>query len=412
MVGESPNSMPLPRILYCTDTYPPQVNGVSVVTALSVAGLAARGWEVAVVAPAYPGAGSDPFRSDASSPTVEVLHIPSVSLPLYPDVRLAAPNYRAIRAAVAVFDPDLVHSETEFVIGRLGQVAGNRAGIPLASSYHTDFSRYAAAYGMSALRGTITGYLGRFHRRSVRTYTPSAAAKADLVRLGVRNVEVWGRGVDATTFHPTRRSAPLRDAYGQRDTMLFLHVGRLAREKGVERILEAYRLAAAQLPAGRAHLIIAGAGPQEVELRAHAPPGVTFLGNLDRATVLPRLYASCDAFVFASLTETLGLVVLEAMASGLPVVACPAGGVADHLRDDENGIACAPGDPSAMARAMVTLAFDRDRCRRLAAGARATAEALSWDNELDRLDSSYRELIEIGRPAKLPPRPGALAYSA
>ena len=110
--------------------------------------------------------------------------------------------------------------------------------------------------------------------------------------------------------------------------------------------------------------------------------------------MLPRLYASADAFLFSSLTETLGLVVLEAMASGLPVIATPAGGVADHLRDGVNGIAYPPGDITAMAHAMVSLALDRERRVSLGAGARRSAEALNWEWELDRLDESYREICD------------------
>lgn len=140
------------------------------------------------------------------------------------------------------------------------------------------------------------------------------------------------------------------------------------------------------------HLVIAGAGPKDAERRAVAPQSVTFLGNLDRQSVLPRLYASCDAFVFSSLTETLGPVILEAMASGLPVIATPAGGVADHLHDDVNGIAYPPNDVDALARAMVSLALDRPRVKRLATGARATAERLSWEAELDRLDAIYSDV--------------------
>jgi len=391
------------RVLYCTDTYPPQVNGVSVVTALSVAGLRARGWETVVIAPRYPGNGPDPFDPGGDPTQRErIVGIANVSLPLYPDVRLAAPDIRTVVTEVRRFSPDLVHCATEFVLGRVGQWAAMREGIPVVSSYHTDFSRYVAAYGAPWLRGTVTRYIGRFHSRSRRVFTPSAPAREDLRAFGVRNVEVWGCGVDTDAFHPSRRSAPLRDAYGSRDTCIFLHVGRLAPEKGVDRILEAYGRARAQVPAGTMHLIIAGAGPKEAELRESAADGITFLGNLDRNTVLPRLYASCDAFVFSSLTETLGLVVLEAMASGLPVIATPAGGVADHLYDGVNGIAYPPGDVDALSRAMVGLALDRQRARRLGAGARATAERLSWEVELDRLDAIYRDVCGFARAASEP----------
>ena len=136
----------------------------------------------------------------------------------------------------------------------------------------------------------------------------------------------------------------------------FLYVGRLAPEKRVAQVVDAFRVASEMVPRGVIHLVIAGAGPREAELRAAAPPGVTFLGVLDRRSRLPDLYANCDAFVFASVTETLGLVVLEAMASGLPVIAVPEGGVRDHLRDGRNGIACRAGDVSGMALAMVRIA--------------------------------------------------------
>ena len=137
-----------------------------------------------------------------------------------------------------------------------------------------------------------------------------------------------------------------------------------------------------------------------------------FLGILDREVSLPRLYASADAFLFSSITETLGLVVLEAMASGLPVIATPAGGVADHLRDDENGIAFPAFDADAMAAAIVDLTMNVAHRRRLAEGARQTALALDWEAELDRLDASYRAVLS--REAIAPPRmaPGIFENNA
>jgi glycosyltransferase involved in cell wall biosynthesis len=143
------------------------------------------------------------------------------------------------------------------------------------------------------------------------------------------------------------------------------------------------------------HLVMAGTGPSEAELRAAASPDVSFLGFLERRTRLPDLYANCDAFVFASVTETLGLVVLEAMASGLPVVAAPAGGVRDHLRDGQNGLAYQAGNIEAMAHAMVKLAWEGGLARRLGRGARATAEELTWEREMERLDRSYREVCKV-----------------
>ncbi|MDB4878068.1 MAG: glycosyltransferase [Gemmatimonadetes bacterium] len=382
-----------PRVLYCTDTYLPQVNGVSIVTALSVAGLRARGWECLVAAPRYPAVlpHGPRHEPDAAGQSIQV---PSVAFPPYPDIRLAAPSYGMISRAVARFKPDIVHSATEFMIGRLGQIAAARAGIVRLSSYHTDFSRYTTAYGLPWLRGPVSRYIARFHQRSGRVFTPSAPAREDLRALGVSDVEVWGRGVDIASFAPAQRSDGLRTAYGVEKAVLFLHVGRLAAEKGVDRLVRAFNKARESLPAGAARLIVAGAGPEEEALRVLAGPDVLFLGVLDRARALPRLYASADVFLFASLTETLGLVVLEAMASGLPVVAPPAGGVADHLRHDVNGIAVGPDDVDGMARAIVALTLDSGLRARLAAGARETAIGLDWEAELDRLDTSYRDVLE------------------
>jgi phosphatidylinositol alpha 1,6-mannosyltransferase len=387
------------RVLYCTDTYPPQVNGVSVVTALSAAGLTRRGWECAIIAPRYPAETLAGWEAPDEH-VAAIASLPSVAIPGYAEVRLAVAGGREVAETVRRFRPDLVHCETEFSIGRMGQRAAAAAGVPLVSSYHTDFGRYAQAYGFAWLRPAVTGYLRRFHRRSRRVYTPSAVAKGELAALGLDDVEVWGRGVDTRVFHPARRSQELRERLGMGSRFTFVYVGRLAPEKRVDVVLDAFRQATAQVPRGVIHLVVAGTGPSEAELRAAAPPEVTFLGLLDRRDALPDLYANCDAFVFASVTETLGLVVLEAMASGLPVIAAPEGGVRDHLRDGANGLAYGAGDSAAMARAMVLLVGEWELSRRLARQARRTAEGLSWESELDRLDASYRDVV-AGPPASL-----------
>jgi phosphatidylinositol alpha 1,6-mannosyltransferase len=391
------------RVLYCTDTYPPQVNGVSIVTAVSVAGLTGAGWTCAVAAPRYP-----PDLHAASGPDLavpaagcEVHSFPSVAAPFYPEVRLARPSSARLASLIAGFRPDLVHCETEFGIGWAGKTAAERAGIPVVSSYHTNFASYTEAYGARWLRGLVTRYISRFHRTSRRVYTPSSVARDDLLRMGLPDVEVWGRGVDTELFHPGRRSDAMRAAFGMGSRYTFLYVGRLAPEKRVAQVVDAFRVASEMVPRGVIHLVIAGAGPREAELRAVAPPDVTFLGVLDRRSRLPDLYANCDAFVFASVTETLGLVVLEAMASGLPVIAVPEGGVRDHLRDGRNGIACRDDDVPGMALAMVRIATEWGLSRRLARGARNTVEPLSWDREIERLDRSYREIVAQSLPAGL-----------
>jgi phosphatidylinositol alpha 1,6-mannosyltransferase len=387
------------RVLYCTDTYPPQVNGVSVVTAVSVAGLSRLGWECAVVAPRYPAATHAIWKEHAahSERPAVMVSLPSVPLPGYSEIRLTLPTLGPILRLVDSFRPDLIHCATEFTVGRLGQLAAAQAGLPLVSSYHSDFSRYADAYGKSWLRGTVSSYLKRFHKRSRRVYTPSSVSREDLLRLNVSEVEVWGRGVDAQLYHPGRRSAARRAELGLGERFTFLYVGRLASEKRPEQIIDAFRLARDMMPRNSIQLIMTGTGPREAELRDVAPPGVTFLGFLDRRSRLPDLYANCDAFVFASVTETLGLVVLEAMASGLPVVAAPAGGVRDHLRDGQNGLEYPAGNTYAMATAMARVAWEGGLARRLGAGARRTAEEMTWEREIERLDRSYREVCGLAQ---------------
>lgn len=391
----------MPRLLVCTDTYPPQVNGVSVVTSLTVEGLSRRGWECAVVAPRFPARldagvfGGGAREGDSTQPVANerLTTVPSISLPIYPDIRVCLPSPWRVRRAISEFRPDIVHCATEGILGRLGQREALRRGIPVVTSYHTEFAQYARAYGVGWLYGPITRYVSAFHKRARRTYTPGGPARESLRANGVADVEVWGRGVDTERFRPSLRDESLRESLGVRNRFAFLLVTRLAAEKGVHVVLDAYRRASARLAPDSTRLLIAGAGPERTALEATAPPGAVFLGFVERQRALPILYASCDVFCYASTTETLGLVVLEAMSAGLPVIAAPAGGVADHLRDGINGIAYPAGDAEAMASAMISLANDPEGRAVLSNGARTTAEGLTWEMELDRLDRSLRGVV-------------------
>ncbi len=379
------------RILFCTDTYPPQVNGVSVVTALSVQGLRARGWDVEVIAPKYPESHQVVFAPELMQD--QLTSIPSVPLPGYSDIRLAAPARSTVRDVIERFQPDVVHSATEFVIGRMGQSAAMHRGITVTTSYHTDFAKYTESYGVPFMRGTVQRWIRRFHANGARIFTPSDPSRDDLIELGLKDVEVWGRGVDDVLFHPSKRSLALRQRLSLGNAFTFLHVGRLAPEKGIDVLLNAFALVEKALGPDAVKLVVAGAGPSLAGLRERAPRNVTFLGNLDRQRELPALYASADAFLFASTTETLGLVVLEAMAAGLPVIATPAGGVADNLRDGENGLAFPAMDAAACASAMQRLVADRALQLTLRDGARKWSERRTWEHEMDRLDASYREVL-------------------
>jgi glycosyltransferase involved in cell wall biosynthesis len=393
----------MPRVLFCTDTYPPQVNGVSVVTAGMVSGLHQRGWECAVLGPSYPLTG----RRLLWPPDVaRGFEVPAMGLPSYPDVRVSWPSSRLVRSVFDDFQPDLVHCATEFSIGFRGMQEARKRGIPVCSTSHTDFSRYCGAYGVPFLRPVVRRWMREFHDRAVRTLVPSRAAQDDLRQIGVQRTMVWGGGVDADLFHPRRFSSTTRHRLGIGRAFTFLHVGRLAPEKNVELVLSAFSRARLQLPDMALRLIVAGAGPSEQVLRSYATHGVTFLGAVDRTSELPSLYASVDAFVTASTTETLGLVTLEAMASGLPVVACREGGLRDYLEHAHNGLAFVANDVDDCASAMVRLVSDASLQERLRSGARQTAEIWSSSRELDRIDELFRG--EITARARAPMSPHAL----
>lgn len=386
-------------MLYGTDSYLPQINGVSIVTALTLAGLQRLGWTCGVIAPAYPdGKRSAVPQPPSASLDIPVRSLPSVAWPPYPDLRLAWPARGLIRRWMREFRPDVVHCATEFVIGRLVLSVARELDIPCCTTYHTNFGQYAAAYGMPWLRGPVERWISHMHRRADRTFTPSTAARTELHRMGIRHTDVWGRGIDTDLFHPRHRSRAYRTSLGIDRAFTFLYVGRLAPEKNVAHLLTAFDQLQRERPSGSVHLLIAGHGPAEAALRRQAGAHVTFLGAQDRTTTLPVLYASADAFVFASTTETLGLVLLEAMASGLPVVAAAAGGVLDHVRDEDTGLSFAGGDVAGCARAMDRLINDPAIRQRLAAAGRQWAESHAWDVEMRRLDASYRELLSA-RPA-------------
>jgi len=384
------------RVLHCTDTFPPQVNGVSVVTALAVDGLMRRGVEVAVVAPRYRTDAPEWFTNQRRS--TAHLDLPAFDLPIYPDVRVSWPGMHQVERFARKFRPDLIHADTEFIVGRLGVRAARRLGVPLVTSFHTNFDQYFAAYGFPWLSGFVVGQIVAMHRRARRIYTPSSVSADWLRAHGLTQMEVWGRAINTRVFHPDRRSPEARARSARGETVTFLHVGRLAVEKNLEVLVRGFAIAREAL-GERVNLIIAGDGPVTGRLRAIAPPGVEFTGFVDREHQLPGVYASADAFLNTSTSETLGLVILEAMASGLAVAAVNAGGVADHLRHEENGLAIEPTEQG-VADAVIRLAADAPLRARLGQSARAWAESLDWEHELDRLVASYTEVITGTPPAR------------
>lgn len=381
------------RIALVTDTYLPEVNGVTTVLARMRRGLRDRGHVVHVIAPAYPQPGPDDEG---------VARNPSVPCPGYAAVRLSWPWTGAVRRELEQFAPDLVHVVTEGPLGRLGRRHALARGLPLVTSFHTDFPRYARHYLGAWAVGPARRYLRHFHGAAFATHTPSEITRRELVALGLPRAVVWGRGVDSATFTPGRRNLARRNQLVAGDRPLILHVGRLAAEKDVDTLIRTLILLHAVL-GQRAAFCVAGDGPKAAAVRA-ALPFAWHKGFLPRET-LADLYADSDLFVFPSPTETCGLVALEAMSSGLPVIAAAAGGVRENVRDGLTGRLVPAGDAQAFARATRQLVEAPEERAAMAQAARAFAQARDWERELDALTPLYLTAVEQGRIARLASAP-------
>lgn len=389
------------RIALLSDTYIPQVNGVTTVVHRIAQALRTAGHGVAVVAPRYPRGADD---SGGGGERDDELRVFSLPFPPYPSIRLSFPLDRHVARFLDGFTPDLVHAATEGPIGVAARRYALSRGLPFVTSYHTDFPQYARDYGLPWLTPLVWRWLVRFHRPARLIHTPGVAVRDELVRRGLRNSVVWGRGVDTAHFHPGKRDSGWRRWLGGGDdTVIVLHVGRLAAEKNLRVLGQAYTQAHRFL-GPRAAFVIAGDGPEADCLTAHVP-FVRQLGFLDRDS-LAALYASADVCVLPSRTETCGLVALEAMASGLPVIAANAGGLRESVLPDVNGILVRPDDTRGFSQAIIALASDATRRRALGAGARQTAERRDVRSENEELLRQYGALVGVAAdPRPAPPVP-------
>ena len=373
------------RIAFVTDTYTPQVNGVTTIVRRVVEVLGRARQHVAVVAPEYPG--SQPGSAEAE------LRVPSLAFPPYPALRLSLPQPRRVAHFLDAFRPDLVHVMTEGPLGLVGRRYALRRGIPLVTSYHTDFPQHSRYYGLGALETLIWRWLVWFHRPARLVHTPGEAVRAELERRGLERVRVWGRGADTVTFDHRKRSPEFRDRLGvPYGAALVLHVGRMAAEKNLEVLIRAWTLAHDQL-GGAAAFVFAGDGPLARRCAA-AMPWAVHLG-FPEVPVLAALYASADLCVLPSRTETCGLVALEAMASGLPVVAADAGGFRESVASGTTGFLVAPDDERGFASAIARLVLEPRLRQRMSEEARLVAVARDAEHENQELLDHYA--VALGR---------------
>lgn len=374
------------RVALFSDTYPPQVNGVARTLGRLVAALRARGVEVRVYCTQDPGAEDAPG----------VHRWPSVPFWAYPQLQIAAPHYARARAELAAWRPHLVHAATPFGLGLSARHAAKVLGIPFVTSYHTSLSAYASFYRLGALARPGWAFLRWFHNSGRRTYCPTVAIQREIEAHGFTHTAIWSRGVDPARFHPRWRAAGRAALGADDDTVLVGYVGRIAAEKGLPTFAEAIRLASARAGGRRVRFVLGGDGPYMAEMRTAVPADVRFAGMLE-GDRLSAFYAALDLFVFPSVTDTFGNVLMEAMASGVPVLAAEAGPTREIVGDDR-GVIVPAADAEALAAAILALADDAPRRRALAATGLAYTAERSWDAIFDALLEDYRRVVEEAAP--------------
>lgn len=373
------------RIAIVTETAPPNVNGIVTRLGHTLRELRAGGDEVMVVAPS---------AAPAEWEAAEVVRVPSLPLPHYPELSIGLPR-PALRDALVRFKPDVVHVVNPVLLGTGALLYARSAGLPVLASFHTHLPRYLGHYGLAALQDVAWELLRKVHNQAALNLAISTPLAAELRRRGFeRVVEGWRGGVDGELFHPRRESAEMRGRLtgGRPERPLVLYCGRISAEKSVEqlgRIMDG-------VPA--AHLAVVGDGPQRAWLESslRGRP-VTFAGYL-RGTELASALASADVLVFPSATETLGLVALEAMAAGTPVVAAAAGGLLTLVEHGGNGFVFPPGDTAAAARLVRRLLDDRFELELMRVRARRFADAWTWQAAAADLRRHYMGVIVPAEP--------------
>ena len=326
----------------------------------------------------------------ASGDCPETLRLPGFRIPGYPQLQGGWPARRAVLAQWRRARPDLVHIVTEGPLGYSALRAARRLGIPVSTSFHTNFQQYSRHYRIGWLAAPIMAYLRHFHNQGVQTLVPTGELAEHLQSLGFRRTQVLARGVDTTLFSPHRRDPALRERWGVAPRSLaVLYVGRLAAEKNLELAIAAFQSIRRVRPDAR--LILVGDGPMTSRLRARHPAFV-YCG-MRQGEDLAAHYASADLFLFPSLTETFGNVVLEAMASGLAMAAFDYAAARAHVEPGLSGLLAPFGDADAFVAAATALAGDADALEAMGQAARRGVARLDSEHIYDRLETLFLSAI-------------------
>jgi glycosyltransferase involved in cell wall biosynthesis len=391
-----PAMRPQLRIAVVTETYPPEVNGVAMTLGRLVNGLQVRNHQVQLIRPRQ-------HADDRPQPTATLSeHLqPGIALPRY-----EGPAKAALTRLWTRQRPDVVQIATEGPLGWSALAAANKLRLPVTSDFHINFHSFSRHYGFGMLRHAIVANLRKFHNKAAVTLVPTEGIRRELIASGYENIEIIGRGVDTKLFHPGRRDRALRARWGVNDNeTVVLYVGRLAAEKNLALVFRTFDAMREAHPAAR--LVLVGDGPERALWLARRADAI-FCGT-QVGEALAAHYASGDVFLFPSLTETWGNVTIEAMASGIAVVAYDCAAAEEVIRHGENGLKVAPEDESEFIAKAVSLASDTVQQRRLGAAAAARAAQLSWDAIIDSfervllrlaMDESASETLEWSSAAR------------
>lgn len=363
------------RICYVTETFPPEVNGVASTGERVVRGLRERGHGLHLVRPQQPGEAS---RNDADE-----WRTAGAPIPMYPQLRYGVARKRAIQAQLERIDPDVVHVATPGPLGRSAVFAAVGMGMPVTTDFRTNFHWYSRYYRLGFLEPAIRGVLRSMHNRADCTFVPTRAMQQALGAQGFERLEIIGRGVDCELYAPPKRSPALRASWGvtDADEPVLLYVGRLAVEKNPELALQAHAALLRVRPAAK--LIVVGDGPLRARLQA-LYPAARFVGML-RGEALAAHYASADILLFPSESETFGNVTLEAMASGLGVVAFDLAAASEYIVNGRNGWLVRPGNEEGFISCAIRAARrPAQRHRLMHQRARQRAEQLTWPQVVDQ----------------------------
>lgn len=387
VLEDYPATRPSLRIAVVTETWPPEVNGVAMTLAKLVQGLSHRNHDVQLIRPRQ-----TKTESPLNDASLEEVLMRGMPIPRYPELKLGLPSKKTLVKTWTLRRPDVVHIATEGPLGWSALQAAKVLKLPVTSDFRTNFQSYSKHYGVGWLRKPIVAYLRKFHNATACTMVPTRELMRTLSENGFANLKVVSRGVDTKLFNISKRSTSLRASWGATEnTTVLISVGRMAPEKNLDQVLKTYE---ALKNTGKAFkLVMVGDGPLKEQFQQRYPE-IIFPGMLSQSN-LAAYYASSDLFVFPSQTETFGNVTLEALASGIPVLAFDCAAARDWVQRGINGWLVAENNPDGFAAQAVSVVNNKEVLDQITHSTRQQVVHLDWDQIAEQVESVLWDAIRI-----------------